>query len=216
MTPRPNLTIVKGPDGASSVQIHARGMAVLDDPEVNRGTAFTTAERDHLGLHGLLPSVVETIDRADRPMLRAVLPDGLGRREVGVPHPAARQQRGALLPVRRRARARDAADRLHPDRWHGDPGVQPSLPSSPRRLPQHRRHRRHRTRPRLPPGLGPDDIDLVVASDAEAILGIGDWGVGGIDISIGKLAVYTVAAGIDPQRVLAVGSGRWHEPRSSS
>ncbi len=54
-------------------------------------------------------------------------------------------------------------------------------------------------------GLGADDIDLVVASDAEAILGIGDWGVGGIDISIGKLAVYTVAAGIDPRRVLAVG-----------
>ena len=54
-------------------------------------------------------------------------------------------------------------------------------------------------------GLGPDDVDLVVASDAEAILGIGDWGVGGIDISIGKLAVYTVAAGIDPSRVLAVG-----------
>ena len=54
-------------------------------------------------------------------------------------------------------------------------------------------------------GLGPDDIDLIVASDAEAILGIGDWGVGGIDISIGKLAVYTVAAGIDPDRVLAVG-----------
>ena len=44
-----------------------------------------------------------------------------------------------------------------------------------------------------------------MASDAEAILGIGDWGVGGIDISIGKLAVYTVAAGIDPRRVLAVG-----------
>ncbi len=54
-------------------------------------------------------------------------------------------------------------------------------------------------------GSAPDDIDLVVASDAEAILGIGDWGVGGIDISIGKLAVYTVAAGIDPRRVLAVG-----------
>ena len=54
-------------------------------------------------------------------------------------------------------------------------------------------------------GLRPEDVDLVVASDAEAILGIGDWGVGGIDISIGKLAVYTVAAGIDPRRVLAVG-----------
>ena len=53
--------------------------------------------------------------------------------------------------------------------------------------------------------LGPDDVDLIVASDGEAILGIGDWGVGGVDISIGKLAVYTVAAGIDPSRVLAVG-----------
>jgi malate dehydrogenase (oxaloacetate-decarboxylating) len=48
-------------------------------------------------------------------------------------------------------------------------------------------------------------VDLVVASDAEAILGIGDWGIGGIDISIGKLVVYTVAAGIDPSRVLAIG-----------
>jgi len=43
-------------------------------------------------------------------------------------------------------------------------------------------------------GAGPDDIDLIVATDAEQILGIGDWGVGGIAISVGKLAVYTAAA----------------------
>jgi malate dehydrogenase (oxaloacetate-decarboxylating) len=53
-------------------------------------------------------------------------------------------------------------------------------------------------------GLGPGDVDLIVCSDAEAILGIGDWGVGGIQISVGKLAVYTAAAGIDPRRVIAV------------
>lgn len=53
-------------------------------------------------------------------------------------------------------------------------------------------------------GLGADDVDLIVATDGEAILGIGDWGVGGIDISVGKLAVYTAAAGIDPARTLAV------------
>ncbi|MDA4896591.1 NAD-dependent malic enzyme, partial [Streptomyces sp. MS2A] len=41
-----------------------------------------------------------------------------------------------------------------------------------------------------------DDIDLIVATDSESILGIGDWGVGGINIAIGKLAVYTAAAGI--------------------
>ncbi|MFD5541963.1 NAD-dependent malic enzyme, partial [Streptomyces sp. NPDC127079] len=53
-------------------------------------------------------------------------------------------------------------------------------------------------------GLGPHDVDLIVATDGEAILGIGDWGVGGIDIAVGKLAVYTAAAGIDPNRTLAV------------
>ncbi len=53
-------------------------------------------------------------------------------------------------------------------------------------------------------GAGADDIDLIVASDAEEILGIGDWASNGIDISIGKLAVYTAAAGVDPHRVIPV------------
>ena len=53
-------------------------------------------------------------------------------------------------------------------------------------------------------GLGADDVDLLVATDSEGILGIGDQGVGGIEISIGKLAVYTAAAGIHPRRVLPV------------
>ena len=53
-------------------------------------------------------------------------------------------------------------------------------------------------------GLGPDDVDLLVATDSEGILGIGDQGVGGIEIAIGKLAVYTAAAGIHPSRGVAV------------
>jgi malate dehydrogenase (oxaloacetate-decarboxylating) len=53
-------------------------------------------------------------------------------------------------------------------------------------------------------GLGPEDVDLIVATDAEAILGIGDWGIGGMGIAVGKLAVYTAAAGIDPNRTIAV------------
>nr|WP_315969067.1 oxaloacetate-decarboxylating malate dehydrogenase [Nigerium massiliense] len=52
--------------------------------------------------------------------------------------------------------------------------------------------------------LGPDDVDLLVCSDAEQILGIGDWGVNGTDISVGKLAIYTAAAGIHPGRTIAV------------
>ena len=53
-------------------------------------------------------------------------------------------------------------------------------------------------------GLAGDDVDLLVATDSEGILGIGDQGVGGIDISIGKLAVYIAAAGIHPRRVIPV------------
>jgi malate dehydrogenase (oxaloacetate-decarboxylating) len=53
-------------------------------------------------------------------------------------------------------------------------------------------------------GLGPDDVDLIVCSDAEAILGIGDWGVGGIQIAVGKLALYTAGGGIAPWRTIAV------------
>ena len=53
-------------------------------------------------------------------------------------------------------------------------------------------------------GLGPDDVDLIVCTDAEAILGIGDWGVNGIEIAVGKLALYTAGGGIDPRRTIAV------------
>ncbi len=53
-------------------------------------------------------------------------------------------------------------------------------------------------------GLGPDDVDLIVATDSVGILGIGDWGVGGIAIAVGKLAVYTAAAGLHPHRMIPV------------
>ena len=48
------------------------------------------------------------------------------------------------------------------------------------------------------------EINLIVVTDAEMILGIGDWGTNGVEISVGKLAVYTAAAGIDPNKVLPV------------
>jgi malate dehydrogenase (oxaloacetate-decarboxylating) len=53
-------------------------------------------------------------------------------------------------------------------------------------------------------GLGAGDVDLIVATDGAALLGIGDWGANGMNIAVGKLAVYTAAAGIHPDRVMAV------------
>ena len=96
-----NFTLGSSADGSRHIEIHARGLAVLDDPEVNRGTAFTLEERDHLGLHGLLPSAVETMDEQTARCYEQFKAKELRRREVGLPLPAARQQRGALLPPRR-------------------------------------------------------------------------------------------------------------------
>jgi malate dehydrogenase (oxaloacetate-decarboxylating) len=53
-------------------------------------------------------------------------------------------------------------------------------------------------------GVGRGGVDLILATDAEEVLGIGDWGVGGIEVSIGKLAIYTAAGGVDPTRVIPV------------
>ena len=204
MASNTNHTLVTGADGTVGVEIHARGMALLDDPQLNRGTAFTAEERDRLGLHGLLPSGLETIDQqanrcyeqfkakdsdVEKWVFLTQLHDSnevLFYRLVGdhvhemlpivyTPTVGAAIQEFSHLFRRPRGVFLNIQD---------IDGIDQALEAT---------------------GLGPDDIDLVVASDAEAILGIGDWGVGGIDISIGKLAVYTVAAGIDPRRVLAVG-----------
>ena len=58
---RPQFTVRPGDDGPT-IQIHNRGLRVLDDPQTNRGTAFTPADREHLGLHGLLPPMVEQLE----------------------------------------------------------------------------------------------------------------------------------------------------------
>jgi malate dehydrogenase (oxaloacetate-decarboxylating) len=52
--------------------------------------------------------------------------------------------------------------------------------------------------------IAKDEIDLIVVTDAEGLLGIGDWGAGGISICIGKQALYTLGGGIDPNRCLSV------------
>ena len=94
-------------------------------------------------------------------------------------------------------------DRLHADRRRGDPAVQPRVPPSARRVPLDRLPGRDRGCPERGRRAA-DDVDLILATDAEGILGIGDWGVGGIEIAVGKLTVYTAAAGIDPSRTLPV------------
>jgi malate dehydrogenase (oxaloacetate-decarboxylating) len=181
----------------------ARTPAVLKDPLRNRGVAFTQAERESLGLTGRLPSGVLTLDEQARRAWQQLQVQG---------NDAAKNvymeqlhDRNEVLYFRVLL---DHLAELLPVVY--DPGVGNAVERYSHEYRQPRGIYLSIDRPddiqaafgTL--GLGPADVDLIVCSDAEEILGIGDWGVGGIQISVGKLAVYTAAAGIDPCRVIPV------------
>ena len=195
---RPYVTNARG-----EFEVSVRGFDVLRLPQINKGTAFTNAERRDLGLVGLLPSAVLTIEQqAHRlyDMYRAV-PNDLAKNSFL----AALQDRNETLFFYFLSRhivemfpivytpTVGTAIQQYSHTYQRPRGVFLSI-EHPDRVEESLENAR----------VSGNDIDLLVATDAEAILGIGDWGVGGIDICIGKLAVYTAAAGIDPCRVIPV------------
>ncbi|KOT55997.1 MULTISPECIES: NAD-dependent malic enzyme [Streptomyces] len=177
--------------------------SVMSDPLTNRGTAFTAAERDRLGLVGRLPDAVLTLDQQARRAYEQLRrqPDDLAayinleqlhdRNEV-LYYRLLTDHLTELLPIVYDPTVGEAI-KTYSHEYRRPRGVFLSI-DRPRDL--------RRSFEELE--LRADEVDLVVVTDAEQILGIGDWGVHGIQISVGKLAVYTAAAGIDPARCLAV------------
>jgi malate dehydrogenase (oxaloacetate-decarboxylating) len=181
----------------------SQGRGLLRDPRLNRGTAFTLEERSALGLDGLLPAGVlsfeeqakrsyeqygaQPTDLAKNDFL-AALHD---RNEV-LYYKLLEDHLAEMLPVVYDPVVAQAIERFSHEYQRPD-GVYLSIDDIDGVEAALRNY-----------GLGADDVDLLVATDAEEILGIGDWGANGIAISIGKLAVYTAAAGIDPDRVIPV------------
>jgi malate dehydrogenase (oxaloacetate-decarboxylating) len=188
-----------------SFRISARGFDVLRTPQINKGTAFTEGEREALGLVGLLPPAVLTLEQqADRAYeLFVKQADDLARNTFLT---AMRDRNETLffyllashvvemLPVIYTPTV-GLAIQQYSHQFRRPRGVFLSI-ERPDEIESALRNNEA--------GDGSDDVDLIVATDAEAILGIGDWGVGGIDICIGKLSVYTAAAGIDPSRSIPV------------
>jgi malate dehydrogenase (oxaloacetate-decarboxylating) len=180
-----------------------RGRQVLADPRINKGTAFSDSERADLGLIGLIPAALFTLDDQVARVYAQYLaqPDDLARNVTLT----ALHDRNEVLFYRLLT---DHLSEMLPIVY---------TPTVGRAIQQYSQEYR---RPRgiylsvdhpelieaslLASDLGPDDVDLIVATDAGAILGIGDWGVGGINIAVGKLAVYTAAGGIDPVRTIPV------------
>ena len=176
-------------------RIHARGSAVLASPTINRGTAFTLAERETLGLTGLLPTGVSTLESQLRrvyaqyreqanDLRKWVYLANLRDRNEVLFYRLLSDHLSEMLPVVYTPTVGVAIERFSQE-FRRTRGVYPSV-DHPEDVETALRNT----------DLGPDDLDLLVATDSEGILGI--------EISIGKLAVYTAAAGIHPRRVLPV------------
>jgi malate dehydrogenase (oxaloacetate-decarboxylating) len=176
---------------------------VLSDPWLNKGTAFTEAERAELGLTGLLPSRVLTLDqqaqRAYRQCSRQasdldknIYLTALHDRNEVLFYRVLTDHLSELLPIVYTPTIGEAIQQ-YSHQYRRPRGVYLSI-DAPDQIET----------ALSAPELSADDVDLIVATDAQAILGIGDWGVGGIDIAAGKLAVYTAAGGINPARSLPV------------
>ncbi|MFH8476526.1 NAD-dependent malic enzyme [Streptomyces sp. NPDC018000] len=177
--------------------------SVLVDPLLNRGVAFTQAERDELGLTGRLPSGALTLEQQAQRAYQQLQAQGgelaknvyleqLHDRNEILYYKVLTEHLVELLPIVYDPTVGEAIEKYSHE-YRRPRGVFLSI-DRPDEI----------ERAFATLQLGPEDVDLIVCTDAEEILGIGDWGVGGIQISVGKLAVYTAAAGIDPRRVIPV------------
>ncbi len=174
---------------------------ILNNPFLNKGTAFTLEERKELGLIGLLPPYVQTIE-----------------------------EQAAQTYAQMRTKANDLEKRLflmeifntnrtlfyylfsqHLEEFNPivyDPTIADTIEGYSDLFvdPQYAGYldinHPENIEATLKNAAGNREIRLIVVTDAEGILGIGDWGTNGVDISVGKLMVYTGAAGIDPSMVL--------------
>jgi malate dehydrogenase (oxaloacetate-decarboxylating) len=180
-----------------------RGRQVLADPRINKGTAFSEGERHDLGLTGLIPAAHFTLDdqvarvyaqyrRQPDDLARNVTLNALHDRNEVLFYRLLTDHLSEMLPVIYTPTVGQAIQNYSHE-YRRPRGIYLSVD-----------HPELIEASLLACDLGPDDVDLVVATDAGAILGIGDWGVGGIHIAVGKLAVYTAAGGIDPARAIPV------------
>jgi malate dehydrogenase (oxaloacetate-decarboxylating) len=176
---------------------------ILDDPLLNRGPAFTPQEREALGLTGRLPSAVLSLEEQGRraydqlqkqptDLAKNIYLEGLHDRNEVLYYKVLGDHLTELLPIAYDPVVGEAIERYSRE-YRRPRGIFLSI-DAPDDM----------EKAFATLNLGPGDVDLIVCSDAEEILGIGDWGVGGIEIAVGKLEVYTAAAGIDPRRVIPV------------
>lgn len=180
-----------------------KGYALLNDPFLNKGTAFTKEEREQLGLVGLIPDRIQTIEqqtkqayenfqkKVDNVEKRHYLMEIFGRNRT-LFYKLFSQHVEEFMPIVYDPVVADAIENY--SHYFVEPQNAAFISI----------HQKDNIETILKQAADGRDIELIVVSDAEAILGIGDWGLNGVGISVGKLMVYTAAAGINPTKILPV------------
>lgn len=180
-----------------------RGQEILNNPFLNKGTAFTEEERAELGLTGMLPAHVQTIqEQADQAYAQYLTKVNDVEKRIFLStlfdtnrtlfYYLVDQHVAEFMPVVYDPTIADTIENYS------------TLFVNPQNAAFLDINHPENIEATLKNAADGRDIKLLVATDAEGILGIGDWGVQGVDIAVGKLMVYTAAAGIDPASVLPV------------
>ncbi|EHB5186505.1 NAD-dependent malic enzyme [Listeria monocytogenes] len=180
------------------------GFDYMNNPLLNKGTAFSKEERASYQLDGLLPPIIETIEQQavrietqienlETPLHKHQLLTNLYNENRTLYYYVVTKNVTDYLPIIYTPTIGDAVIQYHKDYTAPDEALfidafAPEILSAS--IKNYAKNN--------------PNIDMIVITDGEGVLGIGDWGVNGVKIAVGKLAVYTVAAGLAPDRVLPV------------
>src|SRR5215470_12795401 len=183
------------------MQAALRGMELLNRQTLNKGTAFTEEERTQLGLHGLLPPQIETLEeqvvraygaykRKDDDLERHIYLRALQDTNEVLFYRLLLEHLEEMTPMVYTPVVALACQQFsHIYRRPRGLFISYPLRDSISELLRNRPHR---------------EVDVIVVTDGERILGIGDQGAGGLGIPIGKLSLYTLIGGIRPERTLPI------------
>lgn len=187
----------------SKIKVNVRGSEILRIPRLNRGTAFSHEEREKLGLVGLLPTAVTPLEgqlhraynqfrHQGSNLTKFEFLSSMRDRNTVLFYRLLSEHLAEMMPIVYTPTIGEAIQQfsLWYQRLHG---VFLSI-DSPDDL----------ERALQASGRNPEDVDIIIVTDSEGILGIGDQGVGGVQICIGKKSLYTAAGGVDPNRMIAV------------
>lgn len=194
--------LVRETSGAERMKVHLDGAALLRLALTNKGTAFPIEERVALGIDGLLPPHVATMEEqlervyaafvnAESPLAKYVYLRSLQERNEILFYALLEQHLDEMLPIVYTPTVGEAVQKFYA-LYQNARGLSLSLDNIDRAAAATK-------------NCLLDDVRMVVATDSSAILGIGDQGYGGVAIAIGKLALYTVGGGVSPYRSLPVG-----------